>query len=86
MPEFTVADAARLLSSLGAKKGGDARAEALSEARMREIACLGVRARWGEKAYQGALKRLKTEKPLGLAKSAQNRQAKGKPKESKKIV
>ena len=83
MPEMTASEAARILSRLGASKGGEARKNALSPARKLEISLSGVRAQWGEKAYQKALKRLKSEKALELAKSGKNRQAKGSLKETK---
>lgn len=41
--------AAVALSKLGASKGGKARAEKLSAKRRREIAMMGVRARWKKK-------------------------------------
>jgi hypothetical protein len=42
-------DAAKLLGSLGGKKGGPARAKALSKKRRQEIARKAARARWKEK-------------------------------------
>lgn len=41
--------AARMLGSLGGKKGGPARAKALSAKRRREIARDAVRARWAKR-------------------------------------
>ncbi|MFL5340057.1 MAG: P63C domain-containing protein [Gemmataceae bacterium] len=48
-PQRNAADAARTLSSLGASKGGHARANVLSEEERKEIAKKAIRARW-EKA------------------------------------
>ncbi len=47
-----VSDAARLLSARGASRGGKARAKALSPARRKEIAQLGVKSRWRKAKVQ----------------------------------
>ncbi len=48
MPNPKVSEAAKLLSRLGASKGGKARARALSPQRRKEIARNAVQARWAK--------------------------------------
>lgn len=45
--------AAKMLGSLGGKKGGPARAKALSKSRRSEIAKAAARARWKAKGKKG---------------------------------
>ena len=46
---MNASDAAKILSALGAKKGGRARAKSLTAARRKEIAQMAARARWDKK-------------------------------------
>ena len=45
-----LSDAAKLLSKMGAKKGGIARAKKLSPERRKEISKKAIEARWGKKS------------------------------------
>lgn len=54
-PEQTKSEAAKALSILGAKKGGEARAKALSPEKRREIAQAAIQARWEKAGKLGRL-------------------------------